>query len=208
MGWNELSNASQPLFKSMRVLGIVGSFIAKAFTYILLPLTALGSLLSGLTAGWGMFAVKGTWELIKGLFNFIWNVVKGAAFAIDSAFKIFLAGFKSIGTILNPVNWFNGKMIEKLKNNIDELTTSIGTALGNLWTPLDVAENQETNATRRKNAMAMLPERQKFTGSYVGLTEGVKFAQEIQKKDNEYLKQIANSTTMLADLAKGSTQQG
>jgi hypothetical protein len=61
-------------------------------------------------------------------------------------------------------------------------------------------ENEKWEAPDWKS---MLPAREKIGGAYMGLTEGVKFAQDIQRKDNEYLRLIAQSTQSLNDLARG-----
>jgi len=103
------------------------------------------------------------------------------------------------------------------KQTFRELGTSIvaGDTFKKIFGGFDTAAQDffARNMFKKENAKveapdwkSMLPGREKISGQYVGLTEGVKFAQDVANKSEDYLKQIARSTTSLAELAKGEAQ--
>jgi hypothetical protein len=189
---------------AIKAAGAFDGFFGKLWKGIL-KFTMLFETIAGLLSGFGL-DIRGGFDLIKQTLSLIGNIFIGLWRSIETIGLTFYTGAKRLAIAMNPANWIGkGKGLDYVSKKMEEEKEATAIKLGNIWSPLKDYPNT-TNARERQlnlGGFSGTAKREKFTGSYMGLTEGVKFAQDIQKKDNEYLKNIADSTKELARLAQG-----
>jgi hypothetical protein len=187
-------------------ISVVGTIILQALMLARGVLIGCGVKMEALTTTWGF--VKATFTTLFATITFVLEQmligVTGTVAYITSVITGIMAVSKAIST---GMPWAVTKEIYKQSvRATDEAMQGISNELGasrkKYYDALGNALGSTKYSFITKDEETGGVEKQKINTQYVGLTEGVKFAQDIAKKDNEYLKQIAKSTTELSQLAR------